>query len=136
MTTLIFTIMLLSGIIFILSVLLMTPKWGLWFGVWGMSTSNEYGSKKSVESTLKKSAVFSIIVFALTVVIYPYIAKDQLSSTNSQQQIELNDQQIEQLQQQAQDSVDIESEDIEINSSNTESNVINNEDNTNWTIEE
>jgi preprotein translocase subunit SecG len=49
MVTLLFTLMIVSGILFIGSVLLMTPKGGLGFGVGGMSTSNEYGSKKSVE---------------------------------------------------------------------------------------
>jgi len=82
MTTFIFVIMILSWIIFIISVLLMSPKWGLWFGITGISTSNEYSSKKSVESTLKKSAFFSIIVFTLLVIVYPYIAKKQLSNTN------------------------------------------------------
>jgi len=58
----------------------MSPKWGIWFWIWGISTSNEYGSKKSVENTLKKVAIFSIIVFTLTAVIYPYLNKEELST--------------------------------------------------------
>jgi len=80
MTTFVFTVMVLSGILFIISVLLMSPKWGLWFGIWGMSTSNEYSSKKSVESTLKKSAFFSIIIFSISAMLYPYLTKKQLST--------------------------------------------------------
>lgn len=80
MTTFVFVIMFLSGILFIISILLMTPKWGLWFGISGMSTSNEYSSKKSVESTLKRTAIFSIILFTLLSVIYPYIDKKELST--------------------------------------------------------
>lgn len=80
MITFVFIIMILSGALFILSVLLMTPKWGLWFWITGMATSNEYSSKKSVESTLKKTAIISIILFTLSAIVYPYIAKHQLST--------------------------------------------------------
>lgn len=85
MITFVFTIMLVSGVVFIISVLLMTPKWGLWFGVGGMATSNEYSSKKSVESTLKRSALFSIILFTISAIVYPYMAKKQLANPNNQQ---------------------------------------------------
>ena len=81
MITFTFTVMILSGILFIISVLLMSPKWGLWFGIGGMSTSNEYSSKKSVESTLKKSAFLSILIFGISAMVYPYIAKKQLSTS-------------------------------------------------------
>ncbi len=80
MPTLIFIIMLLSWLLFIASVLLMTPKWGIWFWIWWMSTSNEYGSKKSVESTLKKTALISIVIFMLCSLIYPYLNKQALST--------------------------------------------------------
>jgi protein translocase SecG subunit len=80
MVTLVFIIMVLSGIIFILSVLLMAPKGGLGFGVGGMATSNEYGSKKSLEGTLKKSAFISIVIFTICALIYPYLNKAALST--------------------------------------------------------
>jgi len=65
------------------SVLLMSPKWGLGFGVGGMTTSNEYGSKKSVEWTLKKTAVISIIVFTICALLYPYANKSHTVSNIS-----------------------------------------------------
>lgn len=83
MSLIIFIWMILSGLLFIVSVLLMSPKWGLWFGVWWMSTSNEYGSKKSIESTLKKSALFSVVVFTVCIVLYPYMAKKELAGPNA-----------------------------------------------------
>ena len=80
MVTLLFTLMIVSGILFIGSVLLMTPKGGLGFGVGGMATSNEYGSKKSVEWTLKKTAVVSIVIFIVAAILYPYANKSELST--------------------------------------------------------
>jgi len=80
MTSLVLTLMIISGIIFIISIMLMTPKGGIGFGIGGMSTSNEYGSKKSVESTLKKSAIVSIVVFTLCALVYPYVNKAGLST--------------------------------------------------------
>ena len=94
MTTLLFTLMIISGILFIGSVLLMAPKGGLGFGIGGMSTSNEYGSKKSLEWTLKKSAILSIVVFTVCAMLYPYANKKnhQVINTNNvkQQAIKLN----------------------------------------------
>jgi len=55
-----------------------------------MSTSNEYSSKKSVESTLKKFAFWSIIIFGISAMIYPYLAKNQLSTNNVNQQATKN----------------------------------------------
>lgn len=73
MTILLTTILVLSWIIFIWSVLLMSPKW--WLGMWiaWFSWSNEYWSKKSVESTLKKTAIISVSIFIVTVILLPYI---------------------------------------------------------------
>lgn len=84
MSLFVLILMILSGILFIVSVLLMSPKWWLWFWVWWMSTSNEYWSKKSIETTLKKSALFAIILFTVCAIIYPYIAKDKLVWPNRQ----------------------------------------------------
>jgi protein translocase SecG subunit len=78
---LILFLMIISWILFIASVLLMSPKWGLGFWIGGISTSNEYGSKKSVEYTLKKTAVISLVIFTLTAIIYPYLWKESLSTS-------------------------------------------------------
>lgn len=72
MTSLLLIIIILTGFMFILSIMLMAPKGGLGFGVGGMSTSNEYGSKKSLEWTLKKSAIFSLVLFTISAMLYPY----------------------------------------------------------------
>jgi protein translocase SecG subunit len=66
-------ILIISGILFIWSVMFMSPKWGLWVGLGGMAGWGEYGSKKSVENTLKKVAVVAAIVFVITAVCYPYV---------------------------------------------------------------
>jgi preprotein translocase subunit SecG len=39
-----------------------------------MSGGGEYGSKKSVESTLKKAAVISAVIFVVAAVCYPYLS--------------------------------------------------------------
>lgn len=93
MITLLFTLMVLSGIVLIGSILLMAPKWWLWFWVGGMNTSNEYGSKKSLEWTLKASAIFSVLIFTLCAIVYPYIAKKELSTwtyNQATQQLKIN----------------------------------------------
>jgi len=72
MLTLLFSIMIIFWLLFIISILLMAPKGGLGFGIGGMSTSNEYGSKKSIEWTLKKTAIISIVLFTIAAILYPY----------------------------------------------------------------
>ena len=67
-------LLVISGILFSWSVLLMSPKWGLWFGIGWASGTGDYGSKKSVESTLKKVAVVSLVVFMGCVIFLPYTA--------------------------------------------------------------
>lgn len=66
-------ILIISGIIFIWSVMFMSPKGGLGVGLGGMAGGGEYGSKKSVENTLKKTAIVAAIVFVVTAVSYPYL---------------------------------------------------------------
>lgn len=66
-------LMIWSWLLFTWSVLLMSPKWWLWFWLWWVSSSNEYGSKKSVEYTLKKVAKISLIVFIVSVFALPYV---------------------------------------------------------------
>jgi len=41
-------------------------------GIGGMSGANEYGSKKSLETKLKKVAIGAIVVFVLIALILPY----------------------------------------------------------------
>jgi protein translocase SecG subunit len=65
-------IMIIAGLLLIWSVLLMSPKGWLWLGLWWMSNSGEYGSKKTIEGTLKKVALISSILFAITALILPY----------------------------------------------------------------
>ena len=67
-------VMIISGILFMGSVLLMTPKWGLGFWIGWVSWVNEYGSKKSIETTLKRVAIVSAVVFVLSVFIYPFVS--------------------------------------------------------------
>lgn len=86
-------LIIVSWALFIVSVLLMSPKWWIGFGIWGVSTSNEYGSKKSVENTLKKVAFVSIFIFLLSVLIYPYanrgnIVKRQTNDTQGTGQLQ------------------------------------------------
>lgn len=64
--------MILSGIAFVWSALLMSPKWGIWLGIWGMSWWNEYGSKKSLEGKVKKIAAVSGIIFVAVSLLLPY----------------------------------------------------------------
>ncbi len=71
-TIVLLTFMILSWIILIGSILLMNPKWGLWFGIAGIWWGNEYWSKKSIETTLKKAAYTSAIVFIICVLLLPY----------------------------------------------------------------
>jgi protein translocase SecG subunit len=73
MRTLLIILLILVGIIFVGSVLLMSPKWGLgaalgWLGGW-----DEYGSKKSLEWKLKKVALVSACVFIVIALILPFV---------------------------------------------------------------
>ncbi len=65
-------LLLITGILFIWSVLLMSPKWWLGFGIGGQAWSNEYGSKKSIETTLKKVALITGIIFVCCACLLPY----------------------------------------------------------------
>ena len=66
--------MIIVGIIFVTSVLLMSPKWGLWAAISGIGGGDEYGSKKSLEWKLKKIAIVTSIVFGVIVLILPYVS--------------------------------------------------------------
>ena len=51
----------------------MSPKGWLGFGIGGAGGSNEYGSKKSIEHTLKKVATVAGIIFIALAVAIPYV---------------------------------------------------------------
>lgn len=53
--------------------MLMSPKWGLGMGLAGMAGSSEYGSKKSLEHTLKRTAYITSILFVASSIALPYI---------------------------------------------------------------
>ncbi len=73
MNILLIILLILSGIIFVWSVLLMSPKWWLGAAIGWMGGSDEYGSKKSMEWKLKKVAIVSISIFVVTALILPYV---------------------------------------------------------------
>ncbi len=65
--------MVLSGIVFVGSVLLMSPKGGLGAAIGWIWGSEEYGSKKSMEWKLKKVAIVSVVIFVIIALILPYV---------------------------------------------------------------
>jgi protein translocase SecG subunit len=73
MTTLLNAILIITGLIFSICIMLMSPKGGLGFSIGGMSSNNEYGSKKSLEHTIKKVAYVTGIIFVVTALLYPYL---------------------------------------------------------------
>lgn len=75
MYTVMLILLILTGIIFIGSVLLQSPKGGgIWMGIGGASAGgNEYGSKKTMEGKLKKIALISGILFVIIVLFLPYV---------------------------------------------------------------
>ncbi len=67
------TILIVSGILFLFSVMMMSPKG--WLGIWIAGSAGgwwEYWSKKSIEWTLKKLAIITSIIFIITSLILPY----------------------------------------------------------------
>jgi len=75
-STVLIVILVLTGIIFVGSVLLMSPKGGLGAGIMGGAAGNhEYGSKKSVEGKLKYIALISGIGFVVIALFLPYILR-------------------------------------------------------------
>jgi protein translocase SecG subunit len=67
--------LILIGIVFMISVLLMSPKGWLGFGIGGAGGSNEYGSKKSIEFTLKRVAIITGVAFIIIAVTIPLLSK-------------------------------------------------------------
>lgn len=73
MKTFLIIVMLLAWIILATSILLMSPKWWLWFGIGWASWNNEYWSKKSIEWKLKWIAIVTWIIFVWTILFIPYM---------------------------------------------------------------
>ena len=75
MRTLLIIAMLITGIVFIASVLLQSPKGGgIGMGLGGASAGgNEYWSKKTMEGKLKKIALISGVLFVSIVLFLPYV---------------------------------------------------------------
>lgn len=61
-----------AGIAMSIAILLMAPKGGLGFGLGWAAGSNEYGTKKSIETGLKQVAMRAAIIFVFTALIYPF----------------------------------------------------------------
>ena len=72
MRTILLVLLVVSWLLFSGSVLLMSPKWWLWAWIAWVWWSSDYGSKKSVESTLKRVAVITSIIFVVTAIMLPY----------------------------------------------------------------
>ena len=70
--TLLTLVLIISGILFTGSVLMMSAKGGLGMGIGGASGTGDYGSKKSIETKLKKTATISFVVFMAIVIFLPY----------------------------------------------------------------
>lgn len=73
MRTLLIISLIFVGLIFITSVLLMSPKWGLGTAIGGIWGNSEYGGKKSMENKLKKIAIITGILFVIISIILPYV---------------------------------------------------------------
>lgn len=72
MRTLLIIVLIAAWIVFIGSVLLMSPKGWLGLGIGWMAGGNEYGSKKTLENKFKKVALISGILFLLVSLFLPY----------------------------------------------------------------
>ncbi|MDR0651375.1 MAG: preprotein translocase subunit SecG [Candidatus Peribacteria bacterium] len=77
MKTVLIVILVLLGIILVGSILLMNPKGGgIGMGIGGSAgggSGNEYGSKKSIEGTLKKVAMVTAILFVGVSLFLPFL---------------------------------------------------------------
>lgn len=72
MTTLLLIVMLASWVFMSIAILLMAPKWWLGFGLGWMWGNNEYGTKKSIETSLKSAATICAVIFVLSSLVYPF----------------------------------------------------------------
>lgn len=72
MRTLLIILMIISWVVFVISVLMMSPKGWLGLGIWWMGNTSEYWSKKWLEGKLKNIAILAGLVFVITSLILPY----------------------------------------------------------------
>lgn len=73
MITVLNVLLIISGLVFATTIMLMSPKWWIGFSIWGMNSTNEYGSKKSLEHNIKNVAYVSGAIFLIVCVLYPYL---------------------------------------------------------------
>lgn len=74
MNSLLTIILIVSWIVFVWSVLMMTPKWWLWLWLWWASAATwDYWSKKSMESKLKIVAIISAVIFLIACIALPFV---------------------------------------------------------------
>lgn len=65
-------VLVISGISFVWSVLLMSPKGWLWLGIGWAAGWGDYGSKKTLETKLKRVALICGLLFIISSIILPY----------------------------------------------------------------
>lgn len=73
MQTVLLSLFLLSGLVFVSVVMLMTPKAGLWLWMGGMANTGDYGSQKSLEVSLKRIAFWSGLIFIIIAIVLPFV---------------------------------------------------------------
>lgn len=73
MKTFLTILLIVTWVIFVWSVLLMSPKGWLGSAIGGLGWGDEYGSKKSLEWKLKKIALAASIIFVVISLILPYV---------------------------------------------------------------
>lgn len=73
MTTALNIWLIISGLVFATAVMLMSPKGWIGFSIGWLSSTNEYGSKKSLEHNIKNVAYISGVIFLVLCVLYPYL---------------------------------------------------------------
>lgn len=73
MNTLLVIALIVLGLIFVGAVLLQSPKGWLGVALGGASAGGDYGSKKSLETTLKNVARVSGSLFVLVAILLPYV---------------------------------------------------------------
>ena len=75
MRTILIVALVVLWVIFIASVMMMSPKGWLWLGIGWASASGwwDFGSKKSMESKLKNIAIITSILFVVISLVLPFV---------------------------------------------------------------
>ncbi len=73
MNAVLIILLLLSWVVFVISVLLQSAKGGLWVAIGWVSSGGDYGSKKSLETSLKRISWISGIVFVVIALFLPFL---------------------------------------------------------------